>query len=221
MTNVLKRNWLGIAALAAVALYLLDTTQVLQLPSRLTRLWTFSLGPLGIVGVLSISSRLRSTSNRLTVLVANAFGVTAFALWEAVTAIQSGSRLLFREHFIPRAPDEATKEVLRHVYQAANAVQATMDVAFDVFYCLAILVLGLLMHGSQQFGKVVALVGMASAAGLLAFNLWTFPVPPADAGLVDLGPVTGAWWAIVIVILLRTERGALPRSVHGRGGTDA
>jgi hypothetical protein len=47
---------------------------------------------------------------------------------------------------------------------------------------------------------------MASAAGLLAFNLWAFPVPPADAGLVDLGPVTGAWWVIVIVILLRTER---------------
>jgi hypothetical protein len=201
-----KHSAVGIAALVAVALYTLDTAKLLQMPAQMTRLWMFSLGPLGIVGVLSISGRLRNASNSLAISITNAFGVVAFALWETVASVQSGSRILFREHIIAKAPNEATKELLRQVYQSVNAVQVTMDVAFDVFYCLAILMLAIPMFRDPQFGRPISVLGTSSAIGLLTLNLWTFPVPPADAGLVDLGPLTGAWWVLVIVMMFRAER---------------
>ncbi|OGD17791.1 MAG: hypothetical protein A2V76_09045 [Candidatus Aminicenantes bacterium RBG_16_63_14] len=54
----------------------------------------------------------------------------------------------------------------------------------------------------------VAIIGVVSAAALLAFNLYTFPYIPADSGLVDLGPITGLWWLAVIVQFFRLERKA-------------
>jgi hypothetical protein len=35
--------------------------------------------------------------------------------------------------------------------------------------------------------------------------MWTFPYPPAESGLFDLGPLTGVWWVLVIIQMFRME----------------
>jgi hypothetical protein len=95
---------------------------------------------------------------------------------------------------------------VRLIYRGVNTVQATRDVAFDIFYCLAVILFSVLMLRHPSFGRGVGILGIASWVGLLALNFWTFPVPPAEADLVDLGPVTGVWWLLVIIQLVRTER---------------
>jgi hypothetical protein len=40
------------------------------------------------------------------------------------------------------------------------------------------------------------------AAGLLALNLYTFPTPPAEAGLVDPGPAIGLRYLVVTIMVL-------------------
>lgn len=64
----------------------------------------------------------------------------------------------------------------------------------------------ILMLRDQRFGRAIGAFGIASAGALLALNLWTFPLPPAEAGLWDVGPLTGVWWIAAIVLALRSER---------------
>ncbi len=45
--------------------------------------------------------------------------------------------------------------------------------------------------------------GMGLAAALLALNIATFPVPPGNAGLVDLGPAVALWYVAVSIQLMR------------------
>ena len=61
------------------------------------------------------------------------------------------------------------------------------------------------MYKRPDFGKILSVFGMVSGAALLVFNLWTYPYVPADSGLIDLGPVTGLWWVLVFLQILRRD----------------
>jgi hypothetical protein len=88
-----------------------------------------------------------------------------------------------------------------------NLVQLGADVAFDVFYCLGMILYGAVFYRTAGFGRLLGVGGIVAAGGLLAMNLASFPYVPAESGLVDLGPVTGAWWVLVILRLIRWNRG--------------
>ena len=45
------------------------------------------------------------------------------------------------------------------------------------------------------FAAPTALIGLA----LLVLNLWSFPIPPARAGLVDVGPLTGLMFLVLSI----------------------
>ena len=62
--------------------------------------------------------------------------------------------------------------------------------------------------------------GMLIAALLLAFNIATFPVPPAESGRVDLGPVAGIWYLIASILVLRSF-GWLRRSQGSAAGAES
>jgi hypothetical protein len=87
-------------------------------------------------------------------------------------------------------------------------VQLGIDVCFDIFYCLGMILMSLVMVRDEAFGPLIGGSGAALGAALIALNLYTFPTPPDSAGLVDLGPVTGIWWIVVIVRMVQLERRA-------------
>jgi hypothetical protein len=103
------------------------------------------------------------------------------------------------------APEQALKSVLKQAYSIVDLVQQGIDVSFDIFYCVGLILLAAAMFRRLDFGKFLSVFGMAAGAALLIFNLWTFPYIPADSGLIDLGPVTGLWWILVIVQITRQE----------------
>jgi hypothetical protein len=86
-----------------------------------------------------------------------------------------------------------------HSYQAANGLQFGLDVAWDLFLSLGTFLLALNMWRHPRFGRVFALAGALIAALLLATNLGSFPEPPGDSGLVDLGPLVGLWYLAVAI----------------------
>ena len=51
---------------------------------------------------------------------------------------------------------------------------------------------------------------------LLVFNVWTFPVPPAEVGSIDFGPFVRLWYRVVTVFLLRGRRSLGADEAAGR-----
>jgi hypothetical protein len=50
----------------------------------------------------------------------------------------------------------------------------------------------------------MGIVGLVLAATLLGLNLFTFPTPPAEAGLIDVGPAIGLWYLAGTILMWRS-----------------
>jgi hypothetical protein len=85
-----------------------------------------------------------------------------------------------------------------------SAIWLGLDVAWDAYIGLGTLCFALAMLRHPRFGKVFAFSGVAIAVALLALNFYTFPTPPASAGLVDLGPAIGIWYLLVTIQMWRS-----------------
>jgi hypothetical protein len=198
---------LPIVGLAAVLVYLGAATGVLKGADNLTLALVFAIGPVAILGVLSVSRRLAPQGGSLTLRAGTVFLIVGFSLFTLMLVVQQTIFIHFRE-FRAGAANEAAQDALALVFKGVNLVQLGADVAFDIFYCLGMILLAAVMFRHPDFGKVFGILGIVSAAALLAFNLYAFPYLPAKSGLVDLGPLTGLWWLAVIVQFLRLERKA-------------
>jgi len=84
------------------------------------------------------------------------------------------------------------------------AIWLGLDVAWDAYIGLGTICFALAMLRHPCFGKVFAFSGMVAGAGLLVLHLYTFPTPPQNAGLVDLGPVLGLWYLVVTIQMWRS-----------------
>jgi hypothetical protein len=89
------------------------------------------------------------------------------------------------------------------VADALLGVQLGLDVAWDIFIGLGTLLFALNMMRDPRFGWILGLIGMVIALGLMILNLWTFPIPPAQKNLVDLGPFVGLWYLAVTILIIR------------------
>ena len=92
------------------------------------------------------------------------------------------------------------------VENAFDHVEFGLDLSWDTFIAAGTVLFGWAMLAHPRFGRRFGISGIVIGAALYAFNFATFPTPPADAGLVDLGPLVGAWYAGVSVQTLRLRR---------------
>ncbi len=84
------------------------------------------------------------------------------------------------------------------------AIWLGLDVAWDAYVGVGTICFALAMWRHPRFGRIFAFLGMAIAVGLLALHLYTFPTPPQNAGLVDLGPALGLWYLVVTIQMWRS-----------------
>jgi hypothetical protein len=80
-----------------------------------------------------------------------------------------------------------------------KAVWLGLDVAWDAYLGLGTLCFALAMMKHPRFGRLLGIPGVVVSLALLLLNLWTFPSPPVNAGLVDVGPAVGVWYLLVFL----------------------
>lgn len=96
----------------------------------------------------------------------------------------------------------ATEQALRQIFRSVFTVQLGLDLVWDVFVTSGAILLATAMIGRSRAATAFGVAGIGVAGLTLVLNLWTLPVPPAEAGLFDAGPYTGGWFLLVSVWVL-------------------
>jgi hypothetical protein len=198
------RIFIGLLGVAFVSVYLTAALGLVKDVDKLLLVLVFAIGPAAIVGVWMIRDRLERAGKSPSARLGAIFLTIAFSMFTLMLVVQQTVRLRYLQ-MAADAPEQALKSVLKQAYSIVDLVQQGIDVSFDIFYCVGLILLAAAMFRRLDFGKFLSVFGMAAGAALLIFNLWTFPYIPADSGLIDLGPVTGLWWILVIVQITRQE----------------
>lgn len=87
-----------------------------------------------------------------------------------------------------------------------------LDVAWDVYIGLGTLCFALAMRAHPRFGWPFAGIGLLLGVAVIVLNLLPFPMPPAAAGSVDVGPFVGLWYLAVTVQAWRSLAWARERA---------
>jgi hypothetical protein len=137
--------------------------------------------------------RLHRSSVGLKIgLVANiAAGITVTMMLLAQVAFKRWLELKF-----PSGPVATSSSP---AYQAANGLQLGFDVVWDLFLSIGTFLFARAMWTHPRFGRVFAIIGGVLAVMLVTLNLGTFPEPPEEARLVDVGPLVGLWYLAAAV----------------------
>jgi hypothetical protein len=121
----------------------------------------------------------------------------------AVVQVTTG---IFIARYIREAPDEATKETFKLIWKGVNSIQLGLDVSWDIFLLISLILIGVAMLHHPRFGKAFGWTGIFLAGLTLGLNLFTFPEPPGEAlgSLFDLGPLVGIWLLAVTIQMFRS-----------------
>lgn len=119
-----------------------------------------------------------------TALAASALNVVAGALVVTMILVQVAIKDL-----------SPTRDFARSL----ASVHLGIDVAWDLYGGVGTVLLAWALRDHPAFGRAFAIPGLLLALALLALNAISFPTPPAEAELVDLGPLVALWYVAVSV----------------------
>ncbi|MEO1010968.1 MAG: hypothetical protein AAFX53_06645 [Bacteroidota bacterium] len=166
------------------------------IPQVISRLLGFTFPLLWIIAFMGLHSYLKRNAHTPSLEIAYLFGIIGASLACTFIVVQQAN---FIWHDIAKetANSQEALSLLKATFRGANRVQGGMDVAFDIFITISWFLFGLNIIKHASFGKVIGLVTCLLSISLLTLNMITFPTPPAEAGLFDLGPFLGLWILVV------------------------
>ena len=185
------RLWLagGIAGVLSVACYIL----AIALPWPQTQagglavLVLASIWPvLSICYVYALYDYVAAESQGHANRLAFVFAVAAFTTLLAMIVVQLAVRAGLAE--ATAGLDAVTADALR---RGLRLVDHGLDVAWDILVGVALLLSGIAISRRAGLGRSWGLVSAVLGVALIALNAATFPWPPGDSGLVDIGPLIG------------------------------
>lgn len=192
----------GIAGLLAVATY----TVLVAVP----------LGDVASPIVASLFGPLLAGASVALYLVLATERATLAGQLAAIANVAAGA-LVTAMLLVQLAVDDSVEggTVSPAVEDALKHVEFGLDLAWDTFIAVGTILFACAMLTHPLFGRWFGLSGLLIGAALYALNFASFPTPPADSDLVDLGPLVGAWYAVVSVWTLRVGRAPLPTREAG------
>jgi len=141
-----------------------------------------------------------SMTNQLAVI----FGICAPALVSAMLTVQMSMVSYMGKYYHPL--EQAAKEAQINIWRAVDSVQLGLDVAWDMFILPTVILfsIGIIKH--PAFGRIFGGIGLILGVVGLVLNIGTFPTPPINVGLPDVGPFVVSWYAILFTLLIRAHR---------------
>jgi len=189
----------GAIGLVILLAYLNFAFGWVMLSQRLSLLLAFAIGPVAAFATFALSENLSKVFDSSTVRLGSIFLVIAFALLTLMITMQQAIFVEYQQLLTATGAHEPTA-TLQESFALVNHVQLGADVAFDIFYSIGIILISSALVRGRRFERLIGAYGLVVATGLLALNIWFFPMPPAAMGSIDLGPATIVWWVALIVL---------------------
>lgn len=148
-----------------------------------------SIGIAAIIGAVEIHKdlSLRHSSTMLT--LGTLFLIIGFSFFVLMIIVQQAIFIAIADSGISD-PDAAVGASDKLISQGLNYIQLGIDVTFDVFYSLGLILVSLVMMKEPGYTRFIGGYGIVSGVFLFGFNMATFPLPPSQSGLFDVGPFT-------------------------------
>jgi len=186
----IELRWIQLAIGLGIATSVVYPSLIfLPLPQLLTIILAAAIGPLLGLASLGLYRFLRLNKPSVSAQLASACNLLGGALFTTMLLVQLAVRL--------RA---AGQPIDRQVV----AVWLGLDVAWDVYIALGTAFFAWAMWSHPRLGRGFAVSGIFIAVLLLSFNLYSFPEPPGENNLIDLGPFVGLWYLAVTIQMWRS-----------------
>ncbi len=184
-----------VSGILGIAAYFAAASDIL--PARVTLVLAFSMGPFLSIAFVGFYHFLREHQNSAALQTATVFGVAAGTLLNLMLVVQQSLFIGLQS---------ATRATMGPAWTGLNLVQLGMDVSWDIYISVATILLGVVLWKHPRFGMVLGGITVLAGSLLLVLNLWTFPIPPGESGLVDVGPFVGLWFVVLSVRMLFSVR---------------
>jgi hypothetical protein len=199
----------GIAGIVSVCCYFLAVLipwPETQAGTSVSLLVVSGFPLLGIVfsyGLYSfVAEESEGTANRLAFVFAAAAFTTLLGMIIAQQAVGAGIGEM------TKGLDDATAKALR---RGLRLIDLGLDVAWDFLIGTALVLWALAIRRRTGFGPGWAVPSAVFGVALIALNASTFPWPPGDRGLFDIGPFIALYFVAVGARLITLGRRALRR----------
>jgi hypothetical protein len=206
--NPVADDWIRFGAWSGLIFSVLFmSTALVPMPDRLSTVLALVMPLFLLVGHVGLYHFLSRHRPAFTTQLAVILGIGAPVLVSAMLTVQMSLVSYMGRYYTPL--DEATKAAQINIWRAVDSVQLGLDVAWDMFILPTIFLfsLGLMKH--PAFGRVFGGIGLVLGAVGLFLNIWTFPTPPINVGLPDVGPFAVTWYGILFILMIRAQRKVL------------
>jgi hypothetical protein len=137
-----------------------------------------------------IAAERDGAANRLALI----FAVLAFSTVLAMVIVQMAVNAAFGE--IAKDLTDATSNALA---QSLKMVDLGLDIAWDILIGVSMIFSAIALKGRSGFGFWWAAPVMILGVLMLVLNAATFPWPPGEAGLFDIGPFVGIYMLMIAI----------------------
>jgi len=202
--KTINRAWIRIGIYAGLAVSVIYPLMIFApLPKKLTIVLASLFGPLLMLASLGLYYFLKAHRKTVTGQLAVLSNIIASAMVSLMLIVQLSVNLSMAG-LMDSAGEGVSEATRKWIWQVIDKVQLGMDVSWDIFIAIGTILFGVAMMKHPRFGKIFGLIGFLIGHFLLIFNLSTFPTPPGDAGLIDLGPAVGLWYLAAAILVLRS-----------------
>lgn len=207
------RRWMRLAVITGLAtLGTYFVAILVPLPSlRLSYLVFMAFGPLFCTTIFALRIFLKEEAPSIALDVAALLLIIAGAINTFMAAMQGALRIYFSDLPHGDSVPEVAHTAWKMGLHAGNAIQLGADMAWDVFVLSGVIILGVALIRHPRFGPWFGWSAIVLGAAGLILNAATFPTPPAEGDLFDIGPLVGLWFGVAtirLLLLLRAKGGA-------------
>ena len=200
----LYRVWVRIGVYAGLAVSVIYPLMIFApLPRKLTVIFASLFGPLLMLASLGLYYFLVVHRKTITAQLAVLSNIAASVLVTLMLIVQLSVNLSM-DKLMASSGAGVSEQTMKWIWQVVDKIQLGIDVSWDIFIAIGTILFGVAMMKHPRFGRIFGLLGFLVGHLLLIFNLATFPIPPGDAGLIDLGPAAGLWYLAAALMILRS-----------------